>query len=150
MIKSLKQTFPFLLTLRFMWSHWRVCGNSLEHVLLITTCTVLLTPPLGPEPMTSPSQLQVYLRRWHPATYTVDPPIEIILDESSPTHLKARIAEASGIPLEYVMFGKAHGTFPCEMSVLDLEDDMEWNPNVSSISSKPLCIYDDGAVLYFK
>lgn len=100
--------------------------------------------------MTSPSQIQVYLRKWHPATYTVDPPIEIILDVSSPTHLKARIAEASGIPLEHVMFAKPCATFPCEISVLDLEDDLEWNPNVSSISSKPLSIYDDGAVLYFK
>ena len=100
--------------------------------------------------MTSHNQMQVYLRKWHPATYTVDPLIEIILDESSPAHLKAPIAEASGIPLEHVMFGKAHGTFPCEMSVLDLDDDVEWNPNVSYISSMPLSIYDDGAVLYFK
>ena len=48
------------------------------------------------------------------------------------------------------MFAKAHSAFPCKISVLDLEDDLEWNSNVSSISSMPLSIYDDGAVLYYK
>ena len=100
--------------------------------------------------MSSPTQMQVYLRKWHPATYSVDPPHEIVLDNNSPAHLKEQIAIASGIPLENVMYAKAHGSFPCEISVLDLEDDLEWNPNVSSISSSPLSIYDDGAVLYYK
>ena len=48
------------------------------------------------------------------------------------------------------MFAKAHTSFPCEVSVLDMEDDLEWNPKVSSIASLPLSIYDDGAVLYYK
>ena len=100
--------------------------------------------------MKSPDQMQIYLRRWHPSTYTVDPPHEIILDHNSPAHLKLRIAEASGLPLDDVMFGKAHNSFPGEISVLDLEEELEWNPNVSSISSMPLSIYDDGAVLYYK
>ena len=45
---------------------------------------------------------------------------------------------------------QAFGSFPCEMSVLDLESDLEWNPEVSTINSSPLAIYDDGAILYFK
>ena len=101
--------------------------------------------------MISPTQIQVYLRHWHPSTYTVDAAVEeIFLDYSSPAHLKSRIAEASGIPLAHVMFAKAHGSFPCVVPVLDIEDDLEWNPNVSSITSSPLSIYDDGAVLYYK
>ncbi len=36
------------------------------------------------------------------------------------------------------------------MSVLDVEGDLEWNPEVSTISSSPLAIYDDGAIVYFK
>ena len=100
--------------------------------------------------MSCPTQMQVYLRRWHPSTHTVDHPHEIILDENGPDHLKSRIASASGIPIECVEFAKAYGSFPCEISVLDIEDDMEWNPNVSFISSMPLSIYDDGAVLYYK
>ncbi len=45
---------------------------------------------------------------------------------------------------------QGYGSFPCEMSVLDVEDDLEWNPNVQTISSMPLSIYDDGAIIYFK
>jgi ubiquitin carboxyl-terminal hydrolase 47 len=111
---------------------------------------IYVEPLKGLEPMTSPDQMQIYLKRWHPSTYTVDPPHEIILDQNSPAHLRMRISEASGIPQEHVMFGKAHNSFPGEVSVLDLDDDLEWNPKVSSISSMPLSIYDDGAVLYYK
>ena len=101
--------------------------------------------------MASPTQIQVYLRHWHPSTYTVDTAVkEIVLDKNLPAHLKSRISEASGIPLAHVMFAKARGSFPCVVPVLDIEDDLEWNPNVSSISSAPLSIYDDGAVLYYK
>lgn len=100
--------------------------------------------------MTSSQQMQVYVRRWQPSTYTVSPTHEIILDEKYPAHLSKRLSEASGIPVEHVMFAKAHSSFPSEVSVLDLEDDLEWNPNVSSINSMPLSIYDDGAVLYYK
>ena len=48
--------------------------------------------------MKSPEQMQIYLKRWHPSSYTVDPPHEIILDQNSPAHLRMRIAEASEIP----------------------------------------------------
>ena len=47
-------------------------------------------------------------------------------------------------------FLQAYGSFPCEMSILDIENDLDWNPTVSTISSTPLAIYDDGAILYFK
>ena len=42
--------------------------------------------------------MQIYLKRWHPSSYTVDHPHEIILDQNSPAHLRMRISEASGIP----------------------------------------------------
>ncbi len=45
---------------------------------------------------------------------------------------------------------QGYGSFPCEMSVLEVEDDLDWNPNVQTISSMPLSIYDDGAIVYFK
>ena len=100
--------------------------------------------------MSSPDQMQVYLKRWRPSSFSVDAPHEVILDQNSPAHLRERLAEVSGIPAEDVMFAKAHNSFPCELSVLDLEDELEWNPAVSTISSMPLSIYDDGAILYYK
>ena len=61
-----------------------------------------------------------------------------------------QLSELSGISLERVEFAKAYGSFPCEMSVLDIDSDLEWNPTVNTISSMPLSIYDDGSILYFR
>ena len=116
--------------------------------------------------------MQVYVRHWHPSTYTVDKTQEIILSDSSleylkmmvrilsctrmhtvcslPPSLPPQLSQLSGIPVERVEFAKAYGSFPCEMSVLDIESELEWNPTVTTISSMPLSIYDDGSILYFK
>ena len=42
----------------------------------------------GPDKMKEPTQMQVYVRHWHPSTYTVDKTQEIILSDNSPEHLK--------------------------------------------------------------
>ena len=42
----------------------------------------------GPDTMKEPTQMQVYVRHWHPSTYTVDKTQEIILSDNSPEHLK--------------------------------------------------------------
>ena len=42
----------------------------------------------GEEPMTRPSDLQVYIRRWRPSQYTLDPFQEIIINSSSVDVLK--------------------------------------------------------------
>ena len=61
-----------------------------------------------------------------------------------------QLSQLSGIPPERIWYAKASGSFPCEMSVLDIESELEWNPTVTTISSMPLSIYDDGSILYFK
>ena len=65
-------------------------------------------------------------------------------------HIVLQLSELSGVPVERVEFAKAYGSFPCEMSVLDIESDLEWNPSLTTISSMPLSIYDDGSILYLK
>ena len=66
------------------------------------------------------------------------------------TPLHSQLSQLSGIPVERVEFAKAYGSFPCEISMLDIDSDLEWNPTLNTISSMPLSIYDDGAILYFK
>ena len=51
---------------------------------------------------------------------------------------------------KYVVSLQGRGTFPCDVSVLDIQQELEWNPNVSCINSWPLSIIDDGAVLYYR
>ena len=41
--------------------------------------------------MTEATQMQVYVRHWHPSTYTVDKAREIILSDNSPEHLKLKV-----------------------------------------------------------
>lgn len=61
-----------------------------------------------------------------------------------------------GAPLFYIItlvwfaLWQAYGSFPCEQSVLDIEKDLDWNPQVTSVTSMPLSIYDDGSIIYFK
>lgn len=61
---------------------------------------------LGEEPMKHTTQMQVYVRRWRPNTFTVDKTCEIILDENTPDHLKQKLSELSGIPLYRILFAK--------------------------------------------
>ena len=53
-------------------------------------------------------------------------------------------------PCGYLSCSQSYGSFPSEMSVLEVEDELEWNPSVPAVSSMPLSIYDDGAILYYK
>jgi len=41
--------------------------------------------------MVHPTQMQVYLRRWRPSSYVVDPIQEIILDENTLEHLRKKV-----------------------------------------------------------
>lgn len=90
------------------------------------------------------------------------------------------MSEISGIPLEDIEFAKVkpenicilvlsaanviralthpamffspqgRGTFPCDISVLDIHQDLDWNPKVSTLNVWPLYICDDGAVIFYR
>ena len=42
------------------------------------------------------------------------------------------------------------GSFPADMSALDVESDLEWDPPIKTISQSPFSLYDDGGVIYYK
>lgn len=42
--------------------------------------------------MTSTDQLSVYVRHWHPSTITLDPPKEVVLQDSVVDELKAAVS----------------------------------------------------------
>ena len=41
--------------------------------------------------MSVPTQMQVYVRRWHPDQFVVDPTKEVILDSAHPNDLKSKV-----------------------------------------------------------
>ncbi|KAI0224053.1 Ubiquitin carboxyl-terminal hydrolase 47, partial [Lamellibrachia satsuma] len=104
----------------------------------------------SPEKLVKQNQLALYVRRWWSSTYEIGPFSEIILDNNSTDELRNKISEVSGIDADNVEFAKGRGTFPCDVSVLDIQQELEWNPNVSCTNSWPLSVVDDGAVLYYR
>lgn len=45
---------------------------------------------------------------------------------------------------------QGRGTFPCDISVLEIQQDLDWNPKVSTLNVWPLYICDDGAVVFYR
>lgn len=62
-----------------------------DLVANLTVSTNLIVVCIGDEVMTLPSQMQVYIKRWRPSTYTVDAYDEVILTDATPKHLKQQV-----------------------------------------------------------
>lgn len=52
--------------------------------------------------------------------------------------------------MENIEFAKGRGTFPCDISVLEVHQDLDWNPKVTTLNVWPLYICDDGAVIFYR
>uniref|UniRef100_A0A7N8XY04 Ubiquitin carboxyl-terminal hydrolase 47 n=1 Tax=Mastacembelus armatus TaxID=205130 RepID=A0A7N8XY04_9TELE len=121
-----------------------------EDISISSNWEVFLEVLNEPEKMKSMSQLAVLTRRWSPATMKLGPFQEVILESSSVEELKDKLSEIGDIPLENVEFAKGRGTFPCDISVLEIHQDLDWNPKVSTLNVWPLYICDDGAVVFYR
>lgn len=104
----------------------------------------------GKEPMENGTQTAVFVRHWKPSAYTLGPLEEVILVDNQVSTLKKCISELSGIAPGNVDFAKVRSAFPCDMNVLEVEEESEWNPSVTLVSQYPLHITDDGVVLYYR
>ncbi|XP_061169219.1 ubiquitin carboxyl-terminal hydrolase 47-like isoform X6 [Saccostrea echinata] len=121
-----------------------------DEVHIFANWEVFLQILDGPEEMNTTSQLAIFVRRWRPSTYELDPFQEVILSSQTVDDLKEKISEISGIPVEDIEYAKGRGTFPCDISLLEIHSDLDWSPHVTSLNSWPLYICDDGCVLYYR
>ncbi|XP_073239292.1 ubiquitin carboxyl-terminal hydrolase 47-like [Porites lutea] len=122
-----------------------------ENIQVYASFQVFLEILEGPERMTSADQLSLYVRHWHPSTLTIDPPKEVVLEESLVEYLKEAMSTLSGIPVENLEFCKGRGQFPCDAPVLEIHgNDFGWTADVTSLGSSPLFINDDGAVVFYR
>uniref|UniRef100_A0A8C3A865 Ubiquitin carboxyl-terminal hydrolase 47 n=1 Tax=Cyclopterus lumpus TaxID=8103 RepID=A0A8C3A865_CYCLU len=121
-----------------------------EDISISSNWEVFLEVLNEPEKMKSMSQLAILTRRWSPTTMKLGPFQEVILESSSVEELKEKLSEMSNIPLENLEFAKGRGTFPCDISVLEIHQDLDWNPKVSTLNVWPLYICDDGAVVFYR
>uniref|UniRef100_A0A8C1K5R9 Ubiquitin carboxyl-terminal hydrolase 47 n=1 Tax=Cyprinus carpio TaxID=7962 RepID=A0A8C1K5R9_CYPCA len=120
-----------------------------EDINISSNWEVFLEVLEEPERMKSMSQLAVLTRRWCPAQMKLEAFREVVLESSSVEELKEKLSELSGIPLENLEFAKGRGTFPCDISLLEIHQDLDWNPKVSTLNVWPLYICDDGAVIFY-
>eukprot|EP00795_Rhopilema_esculentum_P005155 gene5155-285_t len=94
--------------------------------------------------------LSIYTRRWLPSKYIFEPIQEIQLEEHSIKSLKTKLSEVSGLPENDIEIAKGKGYFPYQSSVFDIEQELDWDPDISKLSEYPIAIMDDGCVIYHK
>uniref|UniRef100_UPI00358FDFB7 ubiquitin carboxyl-terminal hydrolase 47 isoform X2 n=1 Tax=Myxine glutinosa TaxID=7769 RepID=UPI00358FDFB7 len=121
-----------------------------DNIPIFSNWEVFLELLDGPDRMTSMSQLAVLARRWRPSQLILEQFQEVVLETNTVEELKMQLSEISGLSVEDIEFSKGRGTFPCDMSVLDIHQDLEWNPKVSTLNVWPLYICDDGAVVFYR
>lgn len=102
------------------------------------------------EKVTWTNQLCLFVRRWCPSTLTLKPFEEVVLDTTTIEELKRKIVEVSGIPEENVEVAYPKATFPCDMNILNIHNDLDWNRNITHLENWPWQIYDDGSVIFYR
>lgn len=61
-----------------------------------------------------------------------------------------QLSEISGIEADDIEFAKGKGTFPFDMSVVDINSDLDWSIRSGPLDQRPLYILDDGAMVYYR
>ncbi|GAB6023955.1 Ubiquitin carboxyl-terminal hydrolase 47 [Chamberlinius hualienensis] len=142
---------------RLRKKHWRTPATIFidsqrfdDDISIYDNSEIYLEVLSEPEKVTSSSQLSLYTRRWSPSSYTLGPIKEIVLDDYSLEQLKAKLSEISEIPSTSIDFAKIQGNFPGEVSLLTIQSDLDWNPQVTMLNMWPLYICDDGFVICYK
>eukprot|EP00062_Callorhinchus_milii_P003935 gi/632941730/ref/XP_007886021.1/ PREDICTED: ubiquitin carboxyl-terminal hydrolase 47 isoform X5 [Callorhinchus milii] len=126
------------------------CHVYEEDINISSNWEVFLEALDDPEKMKSMSQLAVLTRQWRPSEIKLEAFREVVLESSSVEELKEKLCSISKIPVENLEFAKGRGTFPCDISVLEIHQDLDWNPKVSTLNVWPLYICDDGAVIFYR
>uniref|UniRef100_A0A674CCP5 Ubiquitin carboxyl-terminal hydrolase 47 n=1 Tax=Salmo trutta TaxID=8032 RepID=A0A674CCP5_SALTR len=121
-----------------------------EDINISSNWEVFLEVLDGPEKMKSMSQLAVLTRRWTPAQMKLEPFQEVVLESSSVEELKEKVCVYSRPECGARPCTLGRGTFPCDISVLEIHQDLDWNPKVSTLNVWPLYICDDGAVVFYR
>ncbi|GLH00204.1 Ubiquitin carboxyl-terminal hydrolase 47 [Gryllus bimaculatus] len=121
-----------------------------DDITLFPNWEMFLQELPGPEPVTVGSQLVLFVRRWCPSTFEVKPFEEVLLDGYTVKEFKEKLAALSDIPEANLEFAKGQSSFPCDMSVLSIHSDLEWNPPTDKLDVWPLNIYEDGHVFFYR
>lgn len=118
----------------------------------ITNKFEMILQDLGEEErLKKPTQMAVFVKRWCPETLTLTPFHEIVLDNPAIDELKKKISEQSGIPESHLDLAPIKLYFPCDMNILDIQNDLDWNSGISRFDNTYLLHgRDDGIVFFYR
>ncbi|XP_019860228.1 PREDICTED: ubiquitin carboxyl-terminal hydrolase 47-like isoform X2 [Amphimedon queenslandica] len=118
----------------------------LDQQMIRAEREIYVEPLKKPEMKNHHSQIQIYVIRWRPSQFSVDPVEEIILNNNNSKDVNEKLSELSGVPTEYIYCAESR-LFPVEMSCFDIENKLEWHP---SLFLSPFIIWNEGQVIYYK
>ncbi|XP_063910893.1 ubiquitin carboxyl-terminal hydrolase 47 isoform X2 [Zophobas morio] len=121
----------------------------LDDISVLSSYEVYLQELDHVESVTSPNQLVLFARHWCPSTMTLQPFQEVVLDTTTMSELKSKVSEMSNIPLENVQVAFVRSIFPCDMHLLDIHSELDWDPNVTHLDQWPLQV-DDGTAFFYR
>ncbi|XP_065160400.1 ubiquitin carboxyl-terminal hydrolase 47 [Atheta coriaria] len=102
----------------------------------------------GPE--RTSSQLSVFVRQWFPSKLSLSTFQEVNLELKTKEELKARISELADIPVEFLEVAHVMASFPCDRSVLEIHNQLNWNFVEENLTNYPINVYHDGFVFYYR
>lgn len=120
-----------------------------DDILVLNSHEIYLQELPYPEKVTSTHQLVLFARHWCPSTMTLQPFQEVIIDTPTMVELKTKVSELSGIPVENVQVAFVKSIFPCDMHLLDIHSELEWDVNVTHLDQWPLQV-DDGTAFFYR
>lgn len=124
--------------------------QSFERDIIVTPNIEMFLQELSePESVTSASQTVYFVRQWCPSTMTLKPFHEVVLNNTTMEELKQKISERSNIPIENLDVASIKATIPCDMHLLVIHNDTDWNPNVINLEHWPISAHD-GSVFYYR
>ncbi|XP_065348575.1 ubiquitin carboxyl-terminal hydrolase 47 [Cloeon dipterum] len=95
-------------------------------------------------------ELVLFVRKWSPSTLTLGPFQEVELDSTSGQELKEKLSVLSDVPIENIGIVKAPGSFPCDISVLNVQSELEWVTVANNLNEWPFNIFEDGHVIFYR
>ncbi|CAL1686058.1 unnamed protein product [Lasius platythorax] len=98
------------------------------------------------ETVTDTNQIVLFVRRWLPAKMQLEQFQEIVMDNKTVEELKKKLSSISDIPEEYIDIAKGKGHFPCDSSVLRIQNELDWNEHHDSLAFN----FEDGAVFLYR
>ncbi|XP_046413365.1 ubiquitin carboxyl-terminal hydrolase 47 isoform X1 [Neodiprion fabricii] len=129
----------------------KVCldEEKFEVLRLYTQCELFVQELPDKETVKDYNQVVLFVRKWSPSQMQLTPFEEITMNGKSIEELKEKLSSISDIPAQYIEVAKGRNAFPCDISVLQVQSELNWNHQATTIDTLPLNL-EDGSVVYFR